>query len=79
MRALIPVFLDDVSDSGCAPTIVGYSHLSKISAAFNEACDKAGVKYNPDVNTPSGTLGVTKVRLSTSFSDVRYLPNGHAF
>lgn len=39
----------------------GYSYLSKIvEEGFLPACQDAGIRANVDVNTPNGTLGVTR-------------------
>jgi len=53
----------DISVRGTSgPVQVGYfGHYAAICSAFNDACVKAGIPYSPDVNTPLGTLGVTKI------------------
>ncbi|KLO10967.1 alcohol oxidase [Schizopora paradoxa] len=53
----------DISNHGTSgPVQVGYfGHFGTICSAFNDACVKVGIPYCADVNTPSGTLGVTKV------------------
>lgn len=39
----------------------GYAHLSEIvEKGFIPACNDAGIPAKPDVNTPDGTLGVTR-------------------
>lgn len=43
---------------------IGYfSYLSKASSKFIESCVNIGIPLNPDVNTPAGTMGVTKVHV----------------
>ena len=43
---------------------VGYfGYLSKASAKWMESCVNLGIPLNPDINTPAGTIGVTKVCL----------------
>ena len=40
----------------------GHSHLSEVgSKAFIPACEANGIPFVPDVNTPSGTEGVTNI------------------
>ncbi|KAF8582803.1 GMC oxidoreductase [Ramaria rubella] len=53
----------DVTTRGTkGPMRVGFfGHLSEVSSAWIKACIKAGIAYMPDVNTPKGTLGITRV------------------
>lgn len=52
----------DVQNRGSAGKWqTGYSWLSEIvEEGFLPACDDAGIPYNEDINTPAGTLGVTR-------------------
>ncbi|KAF8481381.1 alcohol oxidase [Gautieria morchelliformis] len=53
----------DVSKRGTGgPVRTGYfGYMSKASSKWIESCVNMGIPLNPDVNTPAGTLGVTKV------------------
>lgn len=43
------------------PWQTGYSWLSEIGEkGFLGACEELGMPYNPDINTPTGTLGATR-------------------
>ena len=47
------------------PVCVGYfGYLTQISSKWIQACINLGIPLSPDINTPSGTLGVTKASLS---------------
>ncbi|KAB5591168.1 hypothetical protein CTheo_5377 [Ceratobasidium theobromae] len=39
----------------------GYSYISDMSKTWIESCKEVGIPYNPDINTPAGTIGVTEV------------------
>lgn len=53
-----PVDVTHRGDAGLWET--GYSYLSEIGdKGFIEGCKEVGIPYNSDINTPSGTLGVT--------------------
>ncbi|QRW04470.1 GMC oxidoreductase [Ceratobasidium sp. AG-Ba] len=58
----------------------GYSYISDMGKLWIESCKGVGIPYNPDINTPAGTIGVSEIvshidsngeRSSTSVS---YLP-----
>ncbi|TDL17530.1 GMC oxidoreductase [Rickenella mellea] len=49
---------EERGDSGLWQTT--YSHCMPICTKFIEAAKEVGVPYNPDINTPRGSLGVTK-------------------
>ncbi|KAG8775870.1 hypothetical protein FRC12_001229 [Ceratobasidium sp. 428] len=58
----------------------GYSYITDMGKTWIESCKEVGIPYNPDINTPAGTIGVSEVitfinpkgeRSSTSTS---YLP-----
>ncbi|EPQ58672.1 alcohol oxidase [Gloeophyllum trabeum ATCC 11539] len=52
------VRLDERGDKGLWQT--SYSYLAPVCGAFIEAAKQVGLAYNPDINTPRGSLGVTK-------------------
>ncbi|KZT30177.1 GMC oxidoreductase [Neolentinus lepideus HHB14362 ss-1] len=54
--------LEERGDKGLLKT--SYSHLSSICKGFIGAAQQVGLKYNPDINTPRGSLGVTKFMTS---------------
>ncbi|KZT24059.1 GMC oxidoreductase [Neolentinus lepideus HHB14362 ss-1] len=50
--------LEERGDKGLWKT--SYAHLAPICKGFIDAAQQVGLKYNPDINTPRGSLGVTK-------------------
>lgn len=52
------VKVEERGDKGLWKT--SYSYVAPICKAFIEAAQQVGIKYNPDINTPRGSLGVTK-------------------
>lgn len=53
--------IDSQHRGNSGPWQTGYSWLSEIGEkGFLPACEEAGIPYNPDVNTPAGTLGATR-------------------
>ncbi|CAE6468564.1 unnamed protein product [Rhizoctonia solani] len=39
----------------------GYSYRANTVGLFIEACKEVGIPYNPDINTPEGTMGVSEL------------------
>ncbi|KAF8581790.1 GMC oxidoreductase [Ramaria rubella] len=55
-------YVDPAMRGSGGPVRVGYfSHVSRATPKWLEACVNIGIPWNPDVNTPAGTMGVTKV------------------
>ncbi|TFK46358.1 GMC oxidoreductase [Heliocybe sulcata] len=50
--------LEERGDKGLWKT--SYSYLTPICKRFIDAAQEVGLKYNPDINTPRGSLGVSK-------------------
>ncbi|CAE7109818.1 unnamed protein product [Rhizoctonia solani] len=39
----------------------GYSYRANTVGLFVESCKEIGIPYNPDINTPAGTMGVSEI------------------
>ncbi|CAE6501665.1 unnamed protein product [Rhizoctonia solani] len=58
----------------------GYSYCANTVGLFIESCKDIGIPYNPDINTPEGTMGVSEImthidhRGERSSTSTAYLP-----
>ncbi|CAE6535768.1 unnamed protein product [Rhizoctonia solani] len=39
----------------------GYSYFANTCKLWIESCNEVGIPYNPDINTPAGTMGVSEI------------------
>ncbi|KAF8599117.1 GMC oxidoreductase [Ceratobasidium sp. AG-I] len=59
----------------------GYSYITDLGKKWIESCTTVGIPYNPDINTPAGTIGVSQVisnvdaKGERSSTSTAYLPS----
>ncbi|KAG9080682.1 hypothetical protein FRC06_006279, partial [Ceratobasidium sp. 370] len=56
---------------------MNYSWAKDLVKSWIEACKEIGIPYNPDINTPAGTISVSKVMSHINSNGERSSPSAY--